>query len=315
MLSIKRFHDMRKFLRCENGFIERPGWFPHSWVNIECPDKDDYDFLVGDLRVPPDFLESVSDNDERPRIERSGDWKLTILRIPHKTDGGNIPYITVPIGIITNNEIIVTVCYHFTELIPDFIAHSRIRGIEINNEPDFILRIIYSSSFWYLKYLREINNTVSEMEKSLEKSVKNEELLSMMHIQKTLVLFNTSITGNESLIQRIRRVYGDRYDRDLLEDVEIELTQADNTVKVYSDILEGTMDTFASIISNNVNAIMKKMTGVSIVLMIPTLIASFYGMNVAIGYESLPWVFYVIVGGSMLLSAMLYIWLRRIDWF
>lgn len=306
---------MRKFLECENGFVERTEWFPHSWVNIECPDKDDYDFLVDDLHVPADFLENVSDDDERPRIERSGDWKLTILRIPHKTEGGDIPYITVPIGIITNNEIIVTICYHYTELLPDFISHTRIRGIEVTNEPDFILRIIYSSCYWYLRYLKEINDTVTGMERQLEKSVRNEQLLEMMRIQKTLVLFNTSVSGNEALLNRIRRVYGDRYDRDLLEDVEIELTQADNTVKVYSDILEGTMDSFASIISNNVNAIMKKMTGVSIVLMIPTLIASFYGMNVAISYGSQPWVFFLIVGGSLMLSAVLYIWLRRIDWF
>ncbi len=148
-------------------------------------------------------------------------------------------------------------------------------------------------------------------EKNLEKSIRNEDLLHVLGIQRTLVFFNTSIQGNETLVGRIRRVYGDKYDTDLLDDVEIELHQADCTVKIYSDILESTMDSFSSIISNNVNAIMKKMTAVSIVLMVPTLIASFYGMNVEISYGNHNYVFRLIIGCSMLLSCVLYLFLRK----
>lgn len=305
---------MRKYLNNDNGFIEQKEWFPHCWVSVECPDKSDYDFLTSDLRIPPSFLESIADADERPRMEHDGGWKLTILRIPLHRDDGDSPYITVPLGIITSNEIIVTVCYHYTELIPDFIAHTHARGISINNEADFILRIMYSAAFWFLRYLRDINRSVSGASKNLEKSIRNRELVDMMRLQKALVYFNTSISGDEMLITSIRRVYGDCYDPDLLEDVDIEIKQAGNTVNVYTDILSGMLDSFASIISNNVNDIMKKMTGVSIVLMIPTLVASFYGMNVAITYGAQPWVFFAIVGGSLFLSFIVFFILRHNRW-
>ena len=306
---------MKAFFVSDNGFVERDTWSPHCWVNVECPDKEDMRFMLDDLGVPGSFLESVADSDERPRIEHEGDWRLTILRIPLRLEGEEMPYGTVPIGIITNNEVLLTVCYRFTEMTGDFISHTRCRGIAVDTEPDFILRILYSSAYWYLKYLKDINNHVVMDEKRLGKSIRNEDLLHMLEIQRTVVFFNTSIQGNETLIGRIRRVYGDRYDADLLEDVEIELRQADITVKIYSDILESTMDSFSSIISNNVNAIMKKMTAVSIVLMVPTLIASFYGMNVRISYGSHSYVFWMIIGCSMLLSTILYIFLRKIRWF
>lgn len=306
---------MKAFFVNDNGFVERDEWSPHCWVNVECPDQEDVRFMLDDLHVPESFLESVSDADERPRIEHEGEWRLTILRIPLRLEGDEMPYGTVPIGIITNNEVLLTVCYRFTEMVNDFIDHTRCKGIAVDTEPDFILRILYSSAYWYLRYLKDINNHVTVDEKRLEKSIKNEDLLYMLGIQRTLVFFNTSIQGNETLIGRIRRVYGDRYDPDLLEDVEIELRQADNTVRIYSDILESTMDSFSSIISNNVNAIMKKMTAVSIVLMVPTLIASFYGMNVQIAYGNHPYVFWMIIGCSMLLSCILYVFLRKIRWF
>lgn len=305
---------MRKYLNNDNGFIEQKEWLPHCWVSVECPDKSDYDFLTSDLGIPPTFLESIGDTDERPRMEHENGWKLTILRIPLRVDGGDSPFITVPLGIITSNEIVVTVCYHYTELIPDFIAHTHARSITVNNEADFILRIMYSAAFWFLRYLRDINKIVVGASKHLEKSIRNQELFDMMGLQKALVYFNTSISGDEMLITSVSRVYGDCYDHDLLEDVDIEIKQAGNTVNVYTEILGGMLDSFASIISNNVNDIMKKMTGVSIVLMIPTLVASFYGMNVAITYGSQTWVFYAIVGGSLFLSFILFFILRHFRW-
>lgn len=306
---------MRTFFVNQNGYVERDIWSPHCWVNVECPDKEDIRFMLEDLHVPSDFLESVADADERPRIERDGEWRLTILRIPYRSESNESPYNTIPIGIITNNEVLMTVCYRYTEMLHDFIDHTRYRGISVDTEPDFILRILYSSAYWYLKYLKDINNHVNSDVLQLEKSIRNEDLLHMLGIQRTLVFFNTSIQGNETLVGRIRRVYGDKYDTDLLEDVEIELRQADSTVKIYSDILESTMDSYSSIISNNLNGIMKKMTAVSIVLMVPTLIASFYGMNVRISYGDHDYVFWLIIGCSMLLSSILYLFLRKIRWF
>ena len=197
------------------------------------------------------------------------------------------------------------------------LFRSRRKGIVVNNKLDLILRMIYSSAVWFLKYLKQINNDVANAEKELEKSIRNEDLLRLMKLQKTLVYFNTSIRGNEVMIGRLKNIFQDTdyLDMELLEDVIIELKQAYNTVNIYSDILTGTMDAFASIISNNVNAIMKRMTSLSITLMIPTLIASFYGMNVDIHLEGFPYAFIFIILISVILSAGTFIWFRKIKWF
>ncbi len=308
---------MRKYLYSENGFVEKPLWAPNCWVNVECPDHDDFQFLTRELNVPESFLEDIADADERPRTETEGNWLLTILRIPMQSSNPQIPFITVPIGIITNNDIIVSVCYHQTELLPDFIQHTRRKGIGVNNKLELILRLIYSSAVWFLKYLKQINNEVANAEKELEKSIRNEDLLRLMKLQKTLVYFDTSIRGNEVLIGRLKNIFQNTgmLDMELLDDAVIELRQAYNTVNIYSDILTGTMDAFASIISNNVNDIMKRMTSLSITLMIPTVIASFYGMNVDIHLDSFPHAFLFIVLLSAAISAGTFVWFRRIKWF
>lgn len=308
---------MRKYLYSENGFVEKPLWAPNCWVNVECPDHDDFQFLTRELNVPESFLEDIADADERPRTETEGNWLLTILRIPMQSSNPQIPFITVPIGIITNNDIIVSVCYHQTELLPDFIQHTRRKNICVNNKLELILRLIYSSAVWFLKYLKQINNEVANAEKELEKSIRNEDLLRLMKLQKTLVYFDTSIRGNEVLIGRLKNIFQNTgmLDMELLDDAIIELRQAYNTVNIYSDILTGTMDAFASIISNNVNDIMKRMTSLSITLMIPTVIASFYGMNVDIHLESFPHAFLFIVLLSATTSAGTFIWFRKIKWF
>ena len=306
---------MRKYYCSENGYVEHERWVPHCWVDVECPDREDLGFMLDDLGIPSSFLTSISDNDERPRIEHEGDWSLTIIRIPMRDTVGDVPFITVPLGIVSNNEVMLTLCYHYTELLPDFINHTRCKGIEITETSDFILRIIHSASYWYLTYLKEINHTVQEGEKKLRKAIRNEDLLGLMKLQNTLVYFNTAIRGDESLFGKIRHVYQKSYDTDLMEDVEIEMQQAENTVDVYNDILESIMDSYASVISNTVNAIMKKMTAVSVVLMVPTLVASFYGMNVEISYGNHWWVFFAISGGSMLTAVLLYFIRRRANWF
>ena len=308
---------MRKYLYSENGFTEKAEWQPNCWVNVECPDNDDFKFLTEELKVPESFLEDIADVDERPRTETEDNWLLTILRIPMQSNQRGVPFITVPIGIITNDGIIVSVCYHHTELIPDFIQHTRRKNIVVNNKLDLILRIIYSSAVWFLKYLKQINNDVATAEKELEKSIRNEDLLALMKLEKSMVFFNTSIRGNEVMLAKLQNIFQEPeyIDKDLVEDVEIELKQAHNTVNIYSDILTGTMDAFASIISNNVNTIMKRMTSLSIILMVPTLIASFYGMNVPIYMEDMPHGFVVIILLSILLSATAFFIFRKIKWF
>ena len=298
--------------------MEKAQWLPNSWVNVVCPNNDDFEFLTQTLNVPESFLNDIADTDERPRTDTEGNWLLTILRIPVvNKQNGSLPFDTVPIGIITNNEIIVSVCYHNTDLLPDFIEHTRRKGIVVRNKLDLIFRLIYSSAVWFLKYLKQINIAISAAEKELERSIRNEDLLRLMRLQKTLVYFNTSIRGNEVMIGKLRSIFQDTdyLDTELVEDVIIELKQALNTVNIYSDILTGTMDAFASIISNNVNTIMKRMTSLSIVLMLPTLIASFYGMNVDIHLEEVPFAFSLIVLFSIGLSTLAFVIFRKIKWF
>lgn len=310
---------MRTFLYCEAGFVEKPQWQPNSWINIECPDASDITYLTEELNVPESFLKDIADTDERPRIETEGNWLLTILRVPILNEDGNTdtPYTTVPIGVLTNDEIIITVCYHRTEMLADFIHYSRRKEIKVRNKLDLILRLLHSSAVWFLKYLKQIQIDVKRAERELERSIRNEELQNLMKLQSTMVYFNTSIRGNQVVSSRLKNIFNDTdyLDTDLYEDVIIEQEQAFSTVKIYSDILTGTMDAFASIISNNVGTIMKRMTSISIILMVPTLIASFYGMNVDVYVDHFPYAFVFIIIASILLSGLAFFVFKKIKWF
>lgn len=305
---------MMKFYSCDNeGFVEMAEWQPHYWISVEQPTGEDCAFLRN-LNVPESFMENIADIDERPRFEHEDGWLLTILRIPHHFSDDPMKYITVPLGVMTKDDVIITVCHTRTEMIPDFINHSNKRHVNIDNQPDFVLRLVYSSTYWFLQYLKDINNTVSDFTRQLEKSVRNEVLLNMMQLQKALVYFNTSLQGNSMLTERLNKVFSVDCDAELLEDVEIELGQATNTVNVYMAIMSNSMDTFASVISNNVNDIMKKMTSISIILMIPTLVASFYGMNVDVWFSGSDNAFGLIILFSFIFAGLIWYWLRRVKW-
>lgn len=309
------FKHMIRFYACENnGFVEKTEWQPHYWINVEMPDTDECELICSQWGVPYSFVENVADVDERPRFERENGWLLTIVRIPVRDKNNPMVYHTVPIGIMTKNEYIVTLCFAETEMIPDFIDHSNRRHISVDNRPDFVLRLIFSSTYWFLSYLKQINDTVAEYTKQLERSVRNEALLSLMQLQKALVYFNTSLQGNRLLIDRLNKVFADDCDANLFEDVETELSQATNTVNVYMEILSNSMDTFASVISNNVNDVMKTMTSLSVILMVPTLIASLYGMNVDAWFSSSPAAFGCIILVSFGLAAIVWYFIRRAHW-
>ena len=272
---------MRTYLSLEAGLSQLEEYTPKCWINIEFPDEDDLHFLTEELGVPSEFLADIADVDERPRTEKEDDWQLTILRIPLESNIQGLPYMTVPVGVITGKETTMTVCYRKSQLIPDFISHIRRKSISITSQADFITRMIYSSAVWFLKYLKLIYLEINRAEKELEESVRNEDLMRIMRLQKSLVYFSTSIRGNEAMLGRLRTATrAGEIDPDLVEDVSIELRQAYNTINIYTDICNSTMDALGSIISNNVNTIMKRMTSLQIVLTIPTMIASFYGMNV-----------------------------------
>jgi hypothetical protein len=307
---------MRTYLSLEAGLNQLEQYTPKCWINIEFPDEDDLHFLTEDLGVPSEFLADIADVDERPRTEKEDDWQLTILRIPLESNIQGLPYMTVPVGVITGKETTITVCYRKSQLIPDFISHIRRKSISITSQADFITRMIYSSAVWFLKYLKLIYLEINRAEKELEESVRNEDLMRIMRLQKSLVYFSTSIRGNEAMLGRLRTATrAGEIDPDLVEDVSIELRQAYNTINIYTDICNSTMDALGSIISNNVNTIMKRMTSLQIVLTIPTMIASFYGMNVDVYIAGWHYSFVAIMIISVIISAIAFVLFKRIKWF
>ena len=308
---------MNTFFKNNKGIVPCDKWEPNCWVHIEKPTDTDLNYLVNELKMPISFYNDIEDIDERPRIEIEDDWCFILLRIPYKIENTSIPFTTVPLGLIFKDDVFISICFYSTEMIPDFIQYTNRKGIEKINNFDFAFRLLMSSSVWFQKYLKQINNNVIKAEKKLENSIRNEELQTLLKFEKCLVYFTTALRGNDILTHRIKilKKSKDSYDLDLIEDVEIELRQALETTNIYSDILSGLMDAYASVISNNMNAIMKQLTSVSIILMIPTLIASLYGMNVHNSLEDTQYGFWIVLFISAIFSTIGVMLFRRKNWF
>lgn len=299
------------------GFLEKKVWEPNCWINVVSPNQEDLRYLIDEIGVPEAFIDDIEDVDERSRLESEEGWMLMIMRIPFKSIDTSIPFITVPLGIIVKGDVFVTVCFYGTEMIPDFINYVIRKNLEIANNWNLVFRLFLSASVWYLKYLKQINTQMHMAEIELERSIRNEELQRLLKIEKSLVFFITSLRGNDNLLIKMKNLKVQRqfFDEDLVEDVEIELRQAQDSARIYSDILSGTMDAYASVISNNLNIVMKRMTSISIILMLPTLIASLYGMNVPNSLEENSYGFLIVIVISILFSVFGYIVFKWKHWF
>ncbi|MEG1616494.1 MAG: magnesium transporter CorA family protein [Bacteroidales bacterium] len=296
---------MVEFLACDGGFAKIEKWKPGSWIQVTAPNQKELVELQAEYDVPIDFIKDIEDVEERPRIEVEEGWLLTLLRIPYKIEESNSPFSTVPFGILMKGDLFITICYFQTDMATDFVRYTVRKNVTEKTGIDLLLSLFLSSSVWYLKYLKQMNQQIKQAENQLEESIRNEELHQLMRFEKCLVYFITSLRGNEVVLARLKKYIktsGAPFDDDLLDEVDIEVQQAYTTANIYSDILAGTMDAYASIISNNLNVIMKQLTSVSIILMIPTVVASMYGMNVPNNLESNPWGFSIIMLGSILLS-------------
>ena len=270
-------------------------WENNCWTNVTTPTQNEIDYLVNRLQVPLDFLNDIEDIDERPRLENEDGWTLVIMRIPIKHEK-DVEFGTAPLGIIINGDMVISVCFHSNEIMSDFILFTKRKGIIINSNIDFLLRLILSSSVWYQKYLKHINARTKIAEKELEKSIKNDELHTLLNIEKVLVYFITSLRGNDLLLYKLKNYYkNSEIDIELLEDVEIEIKQAIATTNVHSGILSGLMDAYASIISNNVNEIVKKLTVITIIITIPNVVSGFFGMNLLNYLEEHQYAFFIVV--------------------
>ena len=281
-------------------------WQPNCWIQVTCPTEEDQQMLEEEYKIPDYFLSDISDTDERARYEYDDGWMLIILRIPYvKEIRSRTPYTTVPLGIIHKRDVTITVCYYETNMMIDFVSFQQKRGEGFTDYVDMIFRLFLSSAVWYLKRLKQISMLIDKSKRNLDREVNNESLIGLSRLQDSLTYFNTSIRGNETLLSKLKfKLQIDELDADLIEDVNIEMTQARETTNIYSNILESTMDTYQSIINNNMNTIMRTLTSVTIILMLPTLVASFFGMNLINGMESNPAGFIIAIVISVLISVL-----------
>ena len=303
---------MKTFWNFQGGLTQLSEWQPNSWIQVTCPTEEDQHHLEQQFGIPDYFITDISDTDERARYEYDDGWMLIILRIPYVREvRSRTPYTTVPLGIIHKRDVTITVCYYETNMMIDFVSYQQKRGVGFTDYVDMIFRLFYSSAVWYLKRLKQINSLIDKAKRNLDRDVNNESLIGLSRLQDSLTYFQTSIRGNETLLSKLKfKLQIDELDADLIEDVNIEMTQARETTLIYSNILESTMDTYQSIINNNMNTVMRTLTSVTIIMMIPTLITSMFGMNLVNGMETKPWGFIIAIILSICVSVICW-WVFR----
>lgn len=291
------------------------------WVNITPPfNPDALKALSEEQNIPLDYLLDSLDIDERSRFELEDDVLFIVLKASLPNDHGtqNEPsFITIPIGIVLTQKNIFTISA-YDSIITQDMAKNKIRNLDPKDPHQFILKIFERNVFYYLQHLNELNNNRAIFEQKMVKDLNNEKLFQLMNIEKSLVYFATSLRTNEVMMTRLNRTKTIPFTEeqvDFLEDIVIDNSQALEMANIYTNILSSTMDTFASIISNNMNSIMRRLTSVTLILMVPTLVASLYGMNVKLPLSNNAYAFPIIVGISLVCVAITSIYFRKNKWF
>jgi magnesium transporter len=252
------------------------------WVDARNVTREDIHTLEAEYGVDTETIMDILDPDELSRIEREDAYTLIIVRLPIFIATNEVSYFTIPLGILLYPDKIVTICWADCELLND-LTNNRVRGLSLTDLPAFVVRILARADLIFLRYLKEINRRSNSIEIELQKSVQNNELIQLLNLEKSLTYFTTSLKCNQLLFEKLMKtklIQLDAEDRDWLEDVAIDNRQAIEMAEIYSDILSGMMDAFASVISNNLSIVMKRLTVINLVLMIPTMVTSFFGMNV-----------------------------------
>ncbi len=300
---------MIRIFKTEDGIMhEKEELQPGSWIAMTNPTASEIMDIADTYRIDPDHIKAPLDEEERSRIEVEDNYTLILVDIPSIEErSGKDWFVTIPMAIITTNDVLITVCLEETPVLTSFMD-GRVRDFHTFMKTRFILQILYKNATQYLQYLRIIDKKSEVIERKLHQSQKNEELIELLELEKSLVYFTTSLRSNEVVLEKLLRTEKvKKYpeDTDLLEDVIIENKQAIEMANIYSGILSGTMDAFASVISNNLNIVMKFLATVTIVLSIPTMVASFYGMNVnshGMPFADSPYGFGIVLVLALLLS-------------
>ncbi len=295
---------------------------PNCWVHCVQPDSEEVNILQEEYNVSQEIIQDILDNDERPRYETDDDYNMVILRIPvenQNADGSGITYTTYPLGVIMFDDYTVTICNVPNNVLP--VAQPSVyrnSSQPVYDVVNFTLNLFIRSANSFMYYLRQIYRHTSLIEAEIEHAISNKVLSRLLMLQKCVVFFQTSLKSNEAVLAKFknsRRTSISEMNEDLFEDALIETKQAVEMSNIYYNIQTSLKDTFDSVISNNLNQVMKQMTSISIILMIPTLIASFYGMNVRNGWEEEWWAMPVVVLFSIVAAVAGIFISKKKDWF
>ena len=288
------------------------------WLHLSNPTDKEIEFISKTFNVEENLIKSSLDDEERPRIDYENNSTLILTDIPiteEDEDQNLYTYSTIPFGFINAGKTIITICLYETSIVNDLIYGRFIKGINIHKKSRFLLQLQYTISKKYIQYLSQVDKASQRIKNELEKSTKNKELIEMMNLEQSLVYFSTSLRSNLIVVEKLVKII-EMFDEDkeLLDDVMIENKQAIEMANIYRDILSGTMDAYASIISNNLNVVMKVLTSITLILAIPALFAAFWGMNTKVPFQGKEWGFWVVVVLSLICSIVLAIvlWKKKL---
>lgn len=300
-----------------NKFEKIKEYKPGSWISLVNPTEEEIKEVCSNLKIEDEFIKYPLDYEEQARIDVDDDMTLFVIDVPvMEENGGQKTYATMPLGlIVVRDEYFISVSLRKNRIIDSF-EKGRIKGMYTYKKTRFLLQILYLNASYFLIDLKKINKEVENTVQKLKESMKNKELIQLLNLENSLVYITTSLKANELVMEKtgrgkILKAYEE--DDEILEDAIIENRQAMEMGKIYSDILSGTMDAYASIISNNLNVVMKLMTSITLVLSVPTLIASIWGMNVPLPFATNQNGFLIVVGISMIISIVALVWLKKKD--
>ena len=304
----------------KQGLVEQERFVNGSWISAIDPTVDEIAQLV-EWGIDPDLINYSLDLDEMPRMERDEDegYVFILLRIPHfQGETSDLPYVTAPVGIVIKSNLVATIGKFDSDIFKT-LSNGKYKLLRTAKRYRFALYIFLETAARYLTHLREINKTVDGLEDQLQKSTRNREVLELLKYQKSLTFFATALRSNEVMMERLQKTrMFNQYeeDQELLEDVITENQQAIQMVNTSTEILSSMMDAFASIISNNLNVVMKALAALTIIINIPTIVSSFFGMNVEIpGNEAHPFAFLAVVGIALSITLIAVIIFAKRDWF
>lgn len=309
---------MISIYQSEDGRVtEKKEMLPGTWVHLCEPEEAEIELVCSQLKIDPDFVRAALDEEERSRIEVEDGMTLILVDTPTvEAEGRSFVYSTIPFGIIITPDNIVTVCLKETSL-PRAFSEGLVKGVSTKKRNRMTLQMLYRNASLFLFYLRQVDKASSRVENELHISMKNKELIQMLGLEKSLVYFSTSLKSNELVLEKLLRMdfvkdYPD--DTELLEDVIVENKQAIEMSNIYRDILSGTMDAFASVISNNLNIVMKLLASLTIILTVPTIVFGLWGTNVPVPFAESPFGFWIVLVIAAVLTGASVLFMQRKKW-